>query len=273
MHPELTPARRAELAALLDDDSRLRAEYPKVADYLDMAPGLSGTGDAEADGSFDLRLVHHMTAPQEGNPLWSIVGPSVTSVDGRRVINNGSANGSTRLAYAQMTLQAAYAYAVPSPETIQWVSDFAEGRRIIDLGAGRGYWARQLAEVGVEVSAHDIQPPNSAGNASFPRAAGQRDAWFEVRDTCHVDLQSDAVLLLCWPPGWGDRMASTALQDFEKAGGRRVVYIGEPRGGKTGDDLFHDALAERWELASTDQDFVSWWNLHDLAAGYTLREE
>jgi len=33
----LTPDRRDQLAALLGDEKRLHAEYPKVADYLGMA--------------------------------------------------------------------------------------------------------------------------------------------------------------------------------------------------------------------------------------------
>lgn len=40
----LTTDRRDELAALLGDEERLRAEYPKVAEYLDTAPMLAGTG-------------------------------------------------------------------------------------------------------------------------------------------------------------------------------------------------------------------------------------
>jgi hypothetical protein len=36
----LTPERRAELAALLDDEQRLGREYPKVKEYLDLAPRL-----------------------------------------------------------------------------------------------------------------------------------------------------------------------------------------------------------------------------------------
>jgi hypothetical protein len=51
----LTAERREELAALLDDEQRLRTEYPKVTEYLDMAPRLQGTDDYSADAAFDLR--------------------------------------------------------------------------------------------------------------------------------------------------------------------------------------------------------------------------
>ncbi|MGK8510188.1 hypothetical protein ACRS5S_19785 [Nocardia asiatica] len=40
----LTPQRRAELAELLGDEARLKAEYPRAAEYLDTAATLSGAG-------------------------------------------------------------------------------------------------------------------------------------------------------------------------------------------------------------------------------------
>ncbi|MFI6171272.1 hypothetical protein ACIBCN_31135 [Nocardia sp. NPDC051052] len=265
----LTAERRNELAALLGDEQRLRSEYPKVADYLDTAPRLSGTGDSGADSAFDLRLVHYMTGGESptGNPYWDIVGPSVAEDDGRRVVNGGRSNGSARLGYAQTILQAVYAYAVPSPETLQWIEGFVRGRRVLELGAGRGYWARQLAQLGVDVAAFDSEPPDRAGNVSFPGAAGQRDVWHEVGDLAEfaAEAQSECVLFLCWPPGWGNPMASKALHAFEEAGGARVVYLGEPKGGKTGDDAFFDRLGEAWHMESVDSQFVSWWNLRDTA--------
>jgi hypothetical protein len=60
---KMTSARWNELTALLNDEQRLQAEYPKVAEYLDMAARLSGTGDTEADAAFDLRFVHYMSPP------------------------------------------------------------------------------------------------------------------------------------------------------------------------------------------------------------------
>lgn len=66
-------------------------------------------------------------------------------------------------------------------------------------------------------------------------------------------------------------MASDALADFEKAGGRHLIFIGQPQGGMTGDDAFFDALSAGWELASEDPQFVAWWNLKDVAQGWVRR--
>ncbi|MEV6773034.1 hypothetical protein AB0N05_30815 [Nocardia sp. NPDC051030] len=273
----LSAERRSELAALLGDEARLRGEYPKVADYLDTAALLPGTGDQQGDAGFDLRLVNYLAggASVTGNPYWDIVGPSVFVQEGRRVVNGGRATGSARLGYAQTVLQAVYAYAIPSPETVAWVAEFCVGKPVVEVGAGRGYWAAQLARAGITVDAFDVEPPDSVENLSFPRASGQRDVWHRVGGAkeyaARVAGGADYVLLLCWPPGWGSAMASEALAGFERAGGERVIFIGEPKGGKTGDDAFFDALAAGWELESEDARYVSWWNLADVAQGWRRR--
>ncbi|MFI6959408.1 hypothetical protein ACIBJI_38830 [Nocardia sp. NPDC050408] len=273
----LTTDRRDELAALLGDEGKLRAEYPKVAEYLDTAPMLAGTGDDRADAAFDLRFVHYMTGGRSvsANPYWEIVAPSVFEHEGRRVVNGGREKGSVRLGFAQTILQAAYAYAIPSPETIEWLTQFADGRKVVELGAGRGYWAAQMTKVGVDVDAYDSEPPNKTENVSFSGAAGQSDVWHAVGDLAEFAARPSGgpndVLFLCWPPGWGNTMASDALAAFEAKGGERLVYIGEPKGGKTGDEAFFDGLAMRWELKSEDPQFVSWWNLADRAQGWVRR--
>ncbi|WP_433758142.1 hypothetical protein [Nocardia sp. CA-135398] len=66
-------------------------------------------------------------------------------------------------------------------------------------------------------------------------------------------------------------MASDALAAFEAASGERLVYIGEPKGGKTADDAFFDGLTARWKLKSEDAHFVSWWNLTDRAQCWARR--
>lgn len=271
----LTAERRDQLSALLNDDRLLQADYPQVANYLSMASGLSGTGDSEADAAFDIRLLHFMTGDESvsTNPYWDIVGPSVFEHEGRRVVNGGCPDGSAQLAFAQTVLQAAYAYAIPSPETVEWMSDFCDGRAVVELGAGRGYWAAQLARTGQTVHAYELEPPDKISNVSFPPAKGQEDVWYAVESIDELSFggRSEQVLFLCWPPGWDNPMASDALAAFESAGGDRLVYVGEPKGGKTGNDAFFDALMDRWELESTDPRFVSWWNLADVAQAWIRR--
>lgn len=271
----LTPERRDELANLLEDDKHFRATHPAVADYLDTAPLLAGTGDAAADQAFDLRLLHFMTGGSSSNPLWDIVGPlaRIDSTSGRRVIH-----GSTRLAYAQTVLQEAFAYAVPSPETLNWIAAHARGRGVVEIGAGRGYWANQLRKVGLEVLAFDSQPPDKQDNPSFARQSADLAVWGHVgdldefRDAEQAGVLLNRVLLLCWPPGWGDAMSLSALRQHEDAGGDLLIYIGEGRGGRTGSEDFFDRLSSAWELVDEDAQFVSWWNLSDQAQCWSRKK-
>lgn len=270
--PVLTAERRDQLSVFLADDVALRAEYPNVAEYLRTAAGLPGSGDGRADGTFDLRLLHFMTGGQAAseNPYWDIVGPAVFECQGRRVVNNGNPEGSAQLGFAETILQAAYAYAIPSPETIDWISRFCDGRTLVEVGAGRGYWAQQLSRAGLAVEAYELEPPDKLENVSFPRAEGQSTVWFPVCtvDDLSFDERSEHVLFLCWPPGWGDKMSSDVLVRFEQAGGHRLIYIGEQQGGRTGNDEFFDALSAGWKLEDIDSRFVSWWNLEDAAQGW-----
>ncbi|WP_222854334.1 class I SAM-dependent methyltransferase [Fodinicola acaciae] len=266
---ELTAERRAELVALLDDDQRLKADYPKVADYLDTSSRLAGS----SDGGFDLRLLHYMTGGESANPYWDIVAPAVTERAGRRHVDGGQPDGSARLAYAQVTLQGAYAYAIPSPETLRWIAGICRDHQLLEVGAGRGYWAHQLALLGVDVVAYDSRPPADRHNVSFPAAPGQPDAWFEVADATGLDwhrVGSDQTLFLCWPPGWDDPMALDTLRQFEAAGGRQLLFVGQPKGGMTGNNAFFDRLMANWRLSERDDAFVSWWNLKDVAECWRL---
>lgn len=273
----LTPERQAQLAELLGDERRLEAEYPKVAEYLDTAAVLAGTGNDEADRAFDFRMLHYLTGGMtaSANPYWDIVAPAISVRDGRRVVDGGNSRGSTRLAYGQTVLQAAYAYAIPSPETIAWMSRFCAGRPVVELGAGRGYWAAQVARNGTSVDAYDAEPPDKTDNVSFPYANGQPGVWHPVGDlngfSARIADGPDAVLFLCWPPGWGNTMAADALDAFDRSGGSRLVYVGEPKGGKTANDAFFDQLSAQWKLESTDHEFVSWWNLADTAQAWVRR--
>ncbi|WP_280217078.1 hypothetical protein [Nocardia neocaledoniensis] len=270
----LTPERRDELADLLDDDKRFRATYSAVADYLDAAPMLAGTGNTEADQAFDLRLLHFMTGGQSANPLWDIVGPLVeVASEGARVIRGGA-----RLAYAQTILQEAFAYAVTSPQTLEWVAAQTQGRGVVEIGAGRGYWAHLLRAAGLDVLAYDSAPPDRVENESFGSQSGPRSVWGHVGDLADLERVEMAAspyagraLMLCWPPGWENRMSIEALEAFERGGGERLIYVGEPRGGRTACAAFFDRLASSWELVDMDDHFVTWWNLSDQAQCWDLK--
>ena len=135
-------------------------------------------------------------------------------------------------------LLAQFGFAVPDDRAMQVIADHSP-HGVVEVGAGLGYWARLLADRGIDVAPYDIAPPPSPDNHWF---AGI-DPWFPVTaaDERVVAEHPDGTLLLVWPTRnetWG---ADAALL-HAASGGQRLVYVGEPPGGRTGDAALHAVL-------------------------------
>lgn len=104
-----------------------------------------------------------------------------------------------------------YAWAIPNDHALRALARLAP---IVEIGAGRGYWARMLRDRGVDVLAYDIAPPD-----------GPLWTDVEVGGVEKATEHSDRTLLLCWPPASG----ATAKACLAAYLGRCVVYVGEPR--------------------------------------------
>lgn len=165
-----------------------------------------------------------------------------------------------------------YAWAITDPTSVQFVADWLKPRAV-ELGAGRGYWAWQVAQLGVDILAYDIAPPDKVFTNHYhsPRAEAKETRFGDFLNqpvTCYhpvaqgdesVLLQhTDRTLFLCWPPYDSD-MAMNALNSYT---GKRLVYIGEGSGGCTADDAFHDRLEEDWEEVASHEP-VQWDGIHD----------
>ncbi len=160
-----------------------------------------------------------------------------------------------------------YAWAIPDPEALRYVVEASCGR-LVEIGAGTGYWAQQLSALGVDVVAYDIAPPDG----------GVKNHWHAKRDeTFHAVLRGDAsyaalhedrTLFLCWPP-YADPMASKALHAYR---GARLIYIGEGSGGCTGDDAFHRYLRRCWINVGRFA-VTQWSGLHDEIAVYERKKK
>lgn len=143
-----------------------------------------------------------------------------------------------------------YAWAIPAPETLDFVARWL-GPKAVEMGAGKGYWAAQLAALGVQIDAYDLEPPEQT--------------YYPVKRGWPGDLVSypDCSLFLCWPPE-RDRMAFDCLALYP---GRRLVYIGEGKGGRTASDAFFEALEGRWQKIA-EHPSVHWPGVHDAVAVY-----
>ena len=132
-----------------------------------------------------------------------------------------------------------YAWAVPTAEAVAALTEFAEGRGLIEIGAGLGYWAGLLRRNGADILAYDREPEGC-------REYFDRDAASSGVEAGGPEMAARAgrrALFLCWPPG-NEPMASEALKAYP---GSLLAYAGEGRGGCTGDAMFHYLLERHWD--------------------------
>lgn len=128
-----------------------------------------------------------------------------------------------------------YAWAIPNEEAVDTVAGLSP---VLEVGAGKGYWARMVKDAGGDILATDPDPP-AADREWFPVwRAGAQDV---------VPDYPDRTLMMVWPTD-GDYWSVEALGMY---GGDTVIYVGEGRTGATATDRFHEMLFEEWELAET----------------------
>lgn len=128
---------------------------------------------------------------------------------------------------ARDVLTKRYAWAIPSPAAI---SMLVRHSPIVEIGAGKGYWASLVAAAGGRILCFDKHPPKDQWH---PVVRGGPDM---------ASKHSDKTLFLCWPPYW-DNMASECLQAYR---GQTLVYVGETEGGCNATDDFFDQLQADW---------------------------
>lgn len=200
------------------------------------------------------------------NPYWEIVRKfpnSDLSFWGRTFSpdpNPGLLKGVFREERSRSGLTARYAWAIPDDETIHWLADLLNGQGVVEIGAGSGYWAFLLAQLGVDVRCYDVTLID----------AGERNTWFKAdARTFHPVFRggpeaaakhSDRALFLCWPP-YGDTMALDALRAYQ---GDLVIYAGELEGGCCATEEFFSVLCDgpEWSLIES-RHLVQWSGMHD----------
>ncbi len=134
-----------------------------------------------------------------------------------------------------------YAFAVP---TFQVLSIIQELSPIIEIGAGNGYWAYMLKQMGTDVLAFDKYPPD---DALYPFVNHSDNMWFDEQwydvqkgDALKAGHYPNRTLFLCWPQPQST-MATEALQAYKRAGGHTVVFIGDMIA--CAENRFYDMLA------------------------------
>ncbi len=155
-----------------------------------------------------------------------------------------------------------FAWAIPNQRALAVIASLGP---IVEIGAGGGYWARMLRDLGVDVAAYDpVAPDPDRRMLSWAWTA-----WTDVDPGGpeKAGEHPDRTLMLCWPDGFANTMASEALDAYR---GACLIYIGEESGGNTADDAFFAALDRDWQLAHRVP-IPQWYGMHDDLTVWTRR--
>lgn len=154
-------------------------------------------------------------------------------------------DGSQDVIFHRSRVTGRWTWAIPSPDAIQFIVDQLDGRGVVEMGAGSGYWAWMLSQHGVDVNAYDTMPIGHE-KSWYTQEHLDKGSWSGTKlkefypvtesDIEALDLpeNADRVLFLCWP-NYGTSFAYDAVKAFK---GDTVIFIGEGSGGCTADDQF-----------------------------------
>jgi len=161
---------------------------------------------------------------------------------------------------SRVQLAARFAWSIITPGDIDWITQQLDGRPVVEIGAGTGYWAWQLEQAGVDVAAYDPNPPGPDNT----QCSGGPYTTVLQDDASAVRHHQDRALLMVWPP-YGGEHARHALSVYE---GDLLLYAGEGPGGCTADDGFYELLDEEWVEVDVAPRHVTWWGIHCSLAAY-----
>jgi hypothetical protein len=235
---------------------------------IELARGMKPwEGSSRATVTIAGSLQDQLTPDGVENPLWEMIRhiPGAPSWRGDRIepdFVHAVMTPETRQ-LDRFNLCARFSWSIPSPGDMRWLARLLDGRGVVEIGAGSGYWAWQMVQVGIDVLAYD---PNLPGpdNRYVKHELFHPVLPGDDRMAAHYP---DRALLLCWPP-YSDSTAADALRAY---GGDLLVYIGEPEGGCTGDDEFHKLLDSEWDEAGASPFHVTWSGIHCYMTAYRRR--
>lgn len=187
--------------------------------------------------------------------LWSDDDTQIREVDGYLMtIDHDSGRLLRCEGLSRNALCLTYAFAIISPGDLDWIVRKLNGRPIIELGAGRGYWSYQLEQVGIDVVAYEPHVPGE--DNEYMKVAGQFTHVRRGEHTVITDHQ-DRVLMMVWPP-YGSSYPAEALRAYT---GDTLIYCGEGYGGCTANDDFYELLQSEWEHVETSNKHITYYGI------------
>jgi len=189
----------------------------------------------------------------------------------KKVIDQNGSMGITELASLLFDLRhdfvSEYSLTIPYYDVLKKVSLYSP---IVEIGAGSGYWARCLGEMGADVVAYDRFPPGEQSPWEWDSwNSWFNDSWYGIieGDESAAAWHPDRTLFMAWPMPMNP-MAYNTLLNYKNAGGRTLIYIGDPHPASSGDEYFYRLLYRHKEIENID--LYSWPGIKEKLLIYSL---
>lgn len=141
-------------------------------------------------------------------------------------------------------------FAIPPPSALDRIAALGP---IVEMGAGTGYWAWLLRQMGVDVIAYDAFPPQThplpdegAPNGRQRRHNGWFRGWWTEVERGYpsvVAKHPDRALLMVWP--YMNSMADRTIRAYT---GEHVAYVGEGAYGACANEAFFSHVERYWTV-------------------------
>ncbi|MFJ4091291.1 hypothetical protein ACIPYS_06875 [Kitasatospora sp. NPDC089913] len=161
-------------------------------------------------------------------------------------------------------LSRVYSWALASRTALDWITTCLDGRGLLEVGAGSGYWAWLLRARGVDVLATDAEARTERNGFT------DRFQYTEVRPgraAADAAAHPDRVLTMLWPPH-RDPMAADTLRAYRGPG---LLYLGDRPGGLCADRDFFTELTTHWRPLSRCPLTLRWLGNRDTATYFVRR--
>jgi hypothetical protein len=230
------------------------AAVEKVSEFGSHRPNAWKTGDEWKYKGFESHRNPTFSDSGIANPSWQsrVDNPNLDmfrrsigmSRDSEIALNKGLMDDAGRLRMDAMKIRdeatKTFGYSPLHQRALDYIKQAEGPGGIVDLGAGTGDVSRMLSQMGAKVTAYDKFPIATGKNPY-----GFKGQTFKVNPGDEQELMKhpDSTLLMVWPAEW----ANAALVKAEQAGIKRLVFVGEGRGGSTGTGAFFSRLNRNWE--------------------------
>lgn len=167
---------------------------------------------------------------------------------------------------------AAFGFPLITQEVIAELKIRFESRKILEVGAGTGYLAKLLQDLGINIKPTDTNDWAKNGN-SYYRNWNQSFTEVEEIDALEaIDKYGDEydTVLISWPPYLKPLAYDVLTKCLEK--GLKLIYIGEDEGGCTADDAFFRLVEEKCDMDVFADSYTPFWGIHDRIYEITAKE-